>query len=111
MQSVKPLLLAVICVLLLQVFADATDLRGRIDGTSFQDRNQPIPLPHVRVALLAVRGGSQDTVVAAAVTGPDGMYFFHNISPGQYVIEVNGRHYPIFVTAGEFQDLQPLLVR
>ncbi len=100
----KSILVAAIFMLVLQVCAEATELRGRIDGL-IPSSGQTIPLSGVRVTLSSP--GARDVT---AVTGPDGFYFFHNIAPGQYVIEVNGNRYDVFVNPNGFQDVPPFRV-
>lgn len=88
--------------------AYAGDLRGRVDG-----RNpyypHPFPISGVPVQLYEQRPQGW-FIVASAYTGPDGMYYFRGIRPGQYVIQVQGMNFPLVVAFQPFQDIPLILV-
>jgi len=86
----------------------AVNLRGRIDG-----RNQFTGAPYaiggatVDLYIQGPRGWQQ---VGRYTTGSGGMYYFQNILPGNYVLQINGKqNYPITVSNQPNQDL-PLIV-
>ena len=56
-------------------------------------------------------GGVNYIPVANAVTGPDGMYYFRNIPPGIYVLQIGGTNYPLQVLPQGAQDIQAVLLR
>ena len=80
----------------------ATDLRGRVDGLSPTGL-----LAGVSVALFTESNG-RFTLVRQTVTGPDGMYYFTTVSPGQYVLQVGGVNYPLAVEEKLTQDIQAI---
>ena len=84
--------------------AEATDLRGRVEGLNTYS---PTPFP-VRGAQVELIDARDQHVVAASTAGADGMYYFSNISPGNYLIRVNGRYFPLSVQATARQDVAPV---
>ncbi len=103
------LLIIFCCVFLGCGAVEATDLRGRVDGLS-PYASAPFPLAKAQVELK--RQGNMQSVVASFRTGRDGMYYFRNVQPGQYVLVVNRRiTVSIQVNATSLQDIGPLLFR
>lgn len=91
------------------VTANATDLRGRIDGVNPYTQMAG-PLPGIGIALYA-QTPAGFVVVAQAVTGLDGMYYFRGVYPGQYILQVYpGTNYPLGVGMGPMQDI-PIIRR
>lgn len=48
-------------------------------------------------------------------TGEDGMFYFHNIPPGRYLLEVQAgegqmRYYEIEVSSQEYTDIEPIVL-
>lgn len=82
----------------------ATDLRGRVDGPNHVTHLQE-PLPGITVALFATLPDGKFSIVRQTVTGPDGMYYFSGIGPGEYVLQIGGTNYPLRVTATTRQDI------
>jgi hypothetical protein len=101
---------ALLALLILSVIpADATDLRGRVDG---RNRYSPYPFPvnGARVELY-VRTGGRWQPIYNTFTGPDGMYYMRNIRPGNnYVLNVNGQNYPLSVFPSPYQDIPPIII-
>jgi len=100
---------ALLALLILSVIpADATDLRGKVDG---RNRYSPYPFPinGVRVDLYVWTGGGWQAIYNA-FTGPDGMYYMRNIRPGNYVLNVNGQNYPLSVSPNPYQDIPPIVI-
>lgn len=97
-------------IMLIPSISAAVDLRGRIDGRN-QYTGAPYPIGGANVSLfIQTPGGWQP--VATYMTGFDGMYFFRNIFPGYYVLQINGRqNYPITVFNQPFQDLPPVVIQ
>jgi hypothetical protein len=88
--------------------ANATDLRGRVDGIGAY-ASAPFPLAKAKIEL---KQQVDMTIVASYHTGRDGMYYFRNIRPGQYILIVNGQlTVPIQVRETSLQDIGSLLFR
>lgn len=102
-------LLIIICCFFFGIPAvNATDLRGRVDGIG-PYASAPFPLAKASVELKR-----QDTLelLASYRTGRDGMYYFRNIQPGQYLLVVNNSlSVPLLVKSVTLQDIDPLLFR
>ena len=82
----------------------ATDLRGRLD--SLNPSTQMVgPLPGVSITLFSPQPDGKFTIVAQAVTGPDGTYYFRGIYAGQYVLQIAGVNYPLAVGTMPTQDI------
>jgi hypothetical protein len=93
--------------------ATATDLRGRVDGIHGYSP-APFRMAGVQVTIFAQPNpymGTSYTPVATAVTGSDGMYYFRNIPPGNFVLQVGGVNYPLQVFPQAAQDIQAVLLR
>ena len=102
------LILAAI-VLLSAGMARATDLRGRVDGFN-NYTGMAGPLPGVGIGLFMQWPNGTFSVVRQTMTGLDGMYYFRGINPGQYVLQIGGVNYPLFVAAMPMQDI-PIILR
>jgi hypothetical protein len=95
-------------LLLLPVVADATNLRGRIDGMHAYSY-APFPLPNAQVQLVAPTARGPQ-LIYTYYTGSDGMYYIPNIRPGNYVLVVNGAlQFPLAVFNVPLQDIAPIL--
>ncbi len=104
-------LVIVIFFVIIPCISDAANfLRGRVNGLN-QYSGAPYPIGGAAVDLfIQVPGGWQ--LVARYITGLDGMYFFQNIFPGYYVLQINGRqNYPITVFNQPYQDLPPIVIQ
>lgn len=110
--SIKKLLaIALIAWLLyMPVLSYATDLRGLVVGQN-QFRPTPYPIPGAIVDLY-MQGPYGWVLVSRYITGGDGMYYFINISPGPYVLQINGRqNYPLGVLNQPYQDIGPIIIQ
>ncbi len=102
-------LTTLILFLCLPAVADATNLRGKIEGNN-QHYTAPYPLPGAKVVLHLKKTGKWHAT-GKYITGADGMYYFKNIPAGQYSIQVNGRqNYPVTVSGKPEQDLAPIVM-
>jgi hypothetical protein len=88
----------------------ATDLRGRVDGIHGY-APKPFPLSGARVTLFLPNPAGGYTSIASAVSGADGMYYFKNIQPGNFVLQVNDTNYPLAVRPVPSQEITPVLLR
>ena len=87
----------------------ATDLRGRVDGTHGYAQ-QPFPLAGAHITLFSQNQGGGYTEVANTISGPDGIYYFKNIKPGTFFLQINGRNYSLVVRDTPSQDVAPILL-
>ena len=91
------------------VISDATNIRGRIDGAN-QYYRAAYPLGGVAVDLY-MQSPQGWRPAGRYITGSDGMYYFQNIFPGNYSIQINGRqNYPLTVFNQPYQDLPPIFL-
>jgi hypothetical protein len=93
--------------------AGATDLRGRVDGVNpHLNGGKPFPFSGARVELMQSDSRGLHTV-RRAVTDGRGMYYMRRVTPGSYVIRVNGGHrYNVTVAATPtLQDVRPILFK
>ena len=97
------MMMALFCTSLL-----ATDLRGRVDSRNPYNGYQ-FPRQGAAVQLF-VFNGMQYVTIRQVYTGPDGMYYFPQIPPGQYVLWANGLTFPLTVFAVPNQDIPIVLV-
>ena len=106
----------IVCVALftLAQLSNATDLRGRVDGMHGY-APAPFPVAGIQVTIFVGQsnpyGGINYIPVANVVTGPDGMYYFRNVPPGTYVLQIGGTNYPLQVFPQAAQDIQAVLLR
>ena len=87
--------------------AAATDLRGRVES-----RNAYTGSTFVRqgaVITLLAWNGAQWIPLRQVVSGPDGMYYFPQVAPGPYLLNVNGMTFNLQVSAVPYQDIPPVL--
>jgi len=98
-------LLILLAILIVPVVTiRATDLRGRLD--SLEPSTQMVsPVPGVSVTLFSPQSDGKFTIIAQAVTGPDGTYYFRGIYAGQYVLQIAGVNYPLAVGTMPTQDI------
>ena len=89
---------------------EATDLRGRVDGTHGFSAT-PFPVAKVRVILLQQTAPNYFVPVVNTFSGPDGMYYLKGVPPGPYVLQINGVNYPLNVLDIPYQDIQAVLVQ
>lgn len=88
----------------------STNLRGQINGMN-QYTKRMYPLQGVIVELYMQRSNKWKCS-GRYITGNNGMYFFNNVVPGNYVVQVNNRsNYPINVKNRHLQDLSPILLQ
>ncbi|MGF1764516.1 hypothetical protein [Aliivibrio kagoshimensis] len=96
-------------LLLAPFLVNATNLRGQVKGANPYSRT-PYPLERVTVDLY-MPSSMGWRAIGRYVTGPDGMFYFSNIAPGQYSIQINGRqNYAINVFNSVNQDLPPIFI-
>ncbi len=107
MRLILLILLAILAWLPLD--ANATDLRGRVDGYNPYTQMGG-PLPGIGVALFVVYPNGTYQAVRQALTGMDGMYYLSGVYPGQYILQIGGVNYPLAVGLGPKQDL-PIITR
>ena len=88
--------------------ANATDLRGRLDSRNPYN-GWMYPRAGAQIILLYWDGRAWMPAQMTA-SGADGMYYFHDIIPGQYFLQVNGVSYPLSIYPQRFQDIQPVFV-
>ena len=55
--------------------------------------------------------GPQYIQVMTTVTGGDGMYYFRNAPPGDFILQVGGTNYPLRIFPQRAQDIQAVLLR
>jgi len=111
MLSRKCIALIIIIMAVITSNSYAAKIRGRVDGGN-QYSGAPYPIGNVVVVLYYQSGPNTWQSIARYTTGFDGMYYFNNIDPGAYVIQLNGRqNYPITVSNQPYQDLPPILIR
>jgi len=92
------------------VSAGGVDVRGRINGMNPYS-HAPYPLGGITVDLYFMSNYGWQ-YISKYITGPDGMYYFKNISPGYYTIQINGRqNYSIRILDRRYQDLPPIIIR
>ncbi len=103
-------LLVFICCFFFQTSAvNATDLRGKVDAIG---PYASAPFPLAKASVKIKEQGNTQSVIALYRTGRDGMYYFRNIPPGQYLLVVNNSlTVPIQVEDTKLQDIGPLLFR
>lgn len=85
----------------------ATELRGLIESRNPYN-GIVYPRQGATVTLLAWNG-LQWIPFRQVVTGPDGMYYFTQVGPGPYVLNVNGLGYNLQVMNLVYQDIPPVL--
>lgn len=103
-------LFIIICIVAITSSSYAANLRGRVDGLN-QYTGDPYPIGNAVVDLY-FQGPYGWKPIAKYITGFNGMYFFQNIIPGAYVLQINGRqNYPVTVYNQPFQDLPPILIQ
>jgi hypothetical protein len=84
-------------------------VRGRIDR---QRESKRYPAAYVAVSLASRAGGGDQSVS----TGGDGMYHIHDVTPGQYTLQVLDqgkviRAFAIQVSAGQrYVDIAPIVI-
>jgi hypothetical protein len=100
------LLLLLEILLVCTATVPATDLRGGVVGVNLC--GQKGPCMGLRVALFGPMSDGTFGIVRQAVTGPDGLYYFSGVYPGEYVLQVGGLNYPLTVGATQIQDI-PIL--
>jgi hypothetical protein len=93
---------------LLSTSIQATNLRGRIDS---QNPFNGYQYPRQGAAVqLIVYNGAQYITLRQVFTGPDGMYYFPQIAPGNYVLWANGLTFPLTVFNVPNQDIPVVFV-
>ena len=103
-------ILCILAICLMAAAAGATNLRGRVDGRSVHSP-YPFPAGRVSVALLVPDGAGHWRMAYSTMSGPDGMFYFVNIPPGNYVMQVAGRlNFNVSVGQMPQQDLAPVVV-
>lgn len=103
-------LLAILFLAAIPGISDATNLRGRLDGKNKYSA-YPYPLTGA-VTELYMLGSRGWLWTARYTTGQDGMYYFPDVVPGAYVLQINGRqNYQIEVRNQPYQDLPPILIQ
>jgi hypothetical protein len=67
-------------------------------------------MPGVRIILFLIKSDRTYKQAGTTISSSDGMYFFKDVAPGKYVIQVAGSNYPVEVIKTATQDLQPVVV-
>lgn len=84
----------------------AVELRGRIDGMNSAN-GMPFALANAQVEIFF-----NGQLIAKALTGFDGFYYFSNIQPGMHELVVNRRiRLPVLIHPQPYQDIPPVLVQ
>jgi hypothetical protein len=97
-------------LLFLPSLALATNLRGRVDATHSYS-SAPFPARGAHVQLVPQPPATQGPAVSF-FTGGDGMYYFSNIPPGQYMLVINNNlRFPLTVVQTNVQNIPPVLLR
>lgn len=87
----------------------AGNLRGRIHALN--QYSTPYPVANITVDLYA-QSPTGWVFLSRYITEPDGMYYFQNVFPGYYSLQINGRqNYPIMVANQFWQDLPPIFMQ
>ena len=104
------ILLWLMFMLVLPFQAAATNVRGQVLGSNPYSQ-APYPLQGVSVDIYTT-GPAGWQKIYRFITGSDGMYYFNNLSPGNYTIQINERtNYPLAVSDQSNQDVPPILVK
>lgn len=110
MTQLKSVLLGAL-LLLCALAASAADISGRVDTQNPYVR-YAYPFVYAPVYLFQWAPTGQWTLVNQTATDTSGMYYFRQLSPGSYVVQVNGQNFPVEVDqAGPFQHILPIFVR
>jgi len=102
------LLFSVVTLLAVATSVSAQTVRGRLN------RQGPAglsPAPYVKVTLYAPNIGRSSPIY----TGIDGMYYFYNVPPGDYILEIWGYGdrpitYSIRVPNELYIDISPIVI-
>jgi len=86
----------------------ATDLRGRVDGLNAY--NQQTYLRGGAQVMILAWNGSAWVKSLTVYTGPDGMYYFPGVPPGNYYLNINGLNYPLQVPNLAYFDITPIVL-
>lgn len=92
-------------------FAEAQTVRGKIQ---WQTDDGVRPAGRLHVQLCYPEDHANAGACSSAYTGSDGMYYFHEVKPGQYVLRIRkGRDqewqsYKIEVSQEEYVDINPI---
>ena len=107
------LLILITCTFAYNAQSPGTNLRGKVLTVNVY--NQSFPLKYANIDLYFFQHQSQTWhLVTSTVTDAYGFYYLKNISPGNYVVQVNKRkNYNINVVymdpySNYYQDLQVL---
>jgi hypothetical protein len=84
----------------------ATELRGLVESRNLYT-GVLYPRQGATVTLFAWNG-YQWVPIRQVVTAPNGMYYFSQVLPGPYVININGIGYNLQVMPVPFQDIPPV---
>ena len=102
-------LLLMSALIVLSATAVATNLRGQVNGEHHYSA-AAFPMARPKVAIYR-RDGKNLVLVASTLTGPNGMYYFHDVAPGNYILVVKGKiRVHITVANQQSQDIGPVLV-
>lgn len=89
-------------------FAQATDIRGRVDGVHAWAK-EPFPMEKAVVEVLREKDGA-DKIFQITETNSTGMYYFKGLAPGDYVLRVNGLiKVSVTIVDKKNQDIGPIL--
>jgi hypothetical protein len=107
MRKTSPLILTAVIFISTALLAHGTDIRGQVEG--YKSSSGTIgPLAGIRVSLFFVTPPHGFQLVRDVVSGPDGLYYFSGIHPGNYILQINGMNYPLSVSDMPFQDIPPI---
>jgi len=87
----------------------ATNLRGQVLVTLPTGQN----VPRAQALVELFPPGYRGPAPFSTTTGPDGLYYFQNVGPGQYQIWINRSSGPYMIEVGAvpYQDIAPVLSR
>ncbi len=91
------------------LYAQNTDIRGQVVSYNTYYKNYP-PASNMRVNL-----SQNNRFINSTYTDAGGIYYFYNITPGSYILQINNRVYNINVhhinkRNQQFQDISRILL-
>jgi hypothetical protein len=107
--GVKYLAFILVASFVTELSVKAATISGRV-LTSHEYASNPFPA-EAQVILYAVSSGNVQGYkeIDRTYTGRDGLFYFRAVPPGRYIIQVEGRNYPVEVTDPN-QELGPVKI-